>query len=121
MSKAKRRNPGPPVRQLTRQEYIDRIEQNGITLKELEKNWHLGYEQGKKEGVDWAFDTAYGSVMLALKREFGFGHDRLGRVAMAAAAIQVEYLTTDEMYEQLKKECGVELPRMRDIIDGGGV
>ena len=61
------------------------------------------------------------SMMLALKREFGFGHDRLGRVAMAAAAIQVEYLTTDEMYEQLKKECGVELPRMRDIIDGGGV
>lgn len=121
MAKGRRRNPGPPVRRLTRQEYIDRIEQNGITLKELEKNWHLGYEQGKKEGQSWAFDAAYGSVMLALKREFGFGHDRLGRVAMAAAAIQVEYLTTDEMYEQLKKECGVELPRMRDIIDGGGV
>ena len=91
------------------------------SLEELQASMQALIEQGKKEGQSWAFDAAYGSVMLALKREFGFGHDRLGRVAMAAAAIQVEYLTTDEMYEQLKKECGVELPRMRDIIDGGGV
>lgn len=121
MSNKKHRHPGGPLKNPKIMDYINRMERNGITLEDLKKNYELGYDAGKKDGEGWAYDVAYGSVMLALRREFGFGHDRIGRVAMAAAAIQLEYLATDEMYERLKQECGVELPRMRDIIDGGGV
>lgn len=117
MAKGKRRNPGPPVRRLTQDEYISRIERNGITRSDLKKS----YEDGYQAGAGWAYDAAYGSVIMALRREFGFGHDRISRVAMAAAAVQIEYMTNDEMYDQLKKECGVDLPRMRDVTAGGGV
>ena len=121
MAKGKHKHAGGPVRNMSREDYIKRIERNGITAADMEKNYKLGYDRGYTEGVDWAYDAAYGSLIMALRREFGFGHDRIGRLAMAAAEIQVEYMTNEELFDQLKKECGVDLVRMRDVTAGGGV
>lgn len=121
MSKAKHRYAGQRPHALGAHEIVDRIQRNGITLEDLKANFKLGYEKGKNDGLEWAYDAAYGSIMLALHREFGFGRDRLTRLAMATAQIQLDCMTNDDAFRALLAEADIDLPRMRDVIDHGGI
>lgn len=120
MSKNKR-YAGTRPHNLNKFEIVDRIQRNGITIDDLKANYKFGYEKGKNDGIEWAYDAAYGSIMLALHKEFGFGRDRLSRLAMATAQIQIDCMTNDETFRRLLDEAGIDLPRMRDVIDRGGV
>lgn len=113
----KHKNPGGPVRNLKNADYVERIQRNGITLSDLRHNFELGYKQGKEEGTAWGYDAAYGSMLIALHREFGFGYNRLARLAMATARIQTEFITNDEAFRELAAETGLSIPMMRDIVD----
>lgn len=116
----KYRNPGGPLRNLSTKERVDRICQNGITIADLKHNFELGFEKGKAEGIAWGYDAAYGSLMVALHNLYGFGKVRLGRVAMAAADVQINCMTNREAYEKLVAETGLTLPEMREIVENGG-
>ena len=113
-------NPGGPLRNLSTKERVDRICRNGITLNDLKHNFELGFEKGKAEGIAWGYDAAYGSLMIALHREFGFGRERLSRLAMATADVQINCLSNRKAYEQLVAETGLTLPEMREIVENGG-
>lgn len=121
MANKKHRYAGQRLRELKTPDIVDRIQRNGITLADLRKNHQLGYEQGKADGLSWGYDAAYGSMMLALHREFGFGRERLSRLAMATAEIQINCTVNREAYEQLVAETGLSLPEMREIVDSGGI
>lgn len=121
MAKGKHRYAGPPVRKLTVNERVQQIERNGITLNDLKANFDEGYKQGRTHGLEWGYDSAWGSVMLALHREFGFGAERLKRLAMATAQVQIDCITTEEAFRKLVDETGLSLPQFREVIDQGGV
>lgn len=121
MGNKKHRYAGQRPHELTRQERVARIEQQGISMSDLKANYDIGRKDGQKAGFEYGFDSAYGSVMLALHREFGFGAERLKRLAMATAKVQVECLTTIEAFRKLVEETGVTLPQMKDVISSGGV
>ena len=121
MGNKKHRYAGQRPHELTRQERVARIEQQGISMSDLKANYDLGYRKGKEEGIEWGYDSAYGSMMLALHREFGFGAERLKRLAMATASVQVECITTEEAFRKIVDETGVTLPQMKDVINNGGV
>lgn len=121
MGNKKHRYAGQRPHELTMQERAARIVKSGITMSDLKANYDLGRKDGQKAGFEYGFDSAYGSVMLALHREFGFGAERLKRLAVAAARVQVECLTTMEAFSKLVEETGVTLPQMKDVINNGGV
>ena len=81
MSKNKRRYAGPPIRSYSVQDRVASIQRNGITMADLKDNFERGVKAGYQKGLEWGYDSAWGSVMLALHREFGFGRDRLARLA----------------------------------------
>ncbi len=118
MSNKKHRYAGKRPHELTMAERADRIVRTGeITIKDLRAN----YERGRADGIAWGYDAAYGSLMIALHNEFGFGRERLARLAMATADVQINYLTNDEVYRQLVAETGLDLPTMRTYIDNAGL
>lgn len=120
MSNKKYHNPGGPLRNPKIADCVARIERNGISLADLRHNFELGYKQGKEEGIAWGYDAAYGSLMIALHRVYGFGRDRLSRLAMATAEVQIECMSNDEAYRKLVAETGLSLLEMREIVENGG-
>lgn len=121
MGNKKHRYAGQRPHELTMPERAARIIESGISMSDLKANYDLGYRKGKEDGIEWGYDSAYGSVMLALHREFGWGKDRLKRLAMAAAKVQVECITTEEAFRKIVEETGVTLLQMKERINSGGV
>ena len=120
MSKNKRRYAGPPVRSYSVQDRVASIQRNGITLADLKDNFERGVKAGYQNGLEWGYDSAWGSVMLALHREFGFGRERLARLANATAQVQVECITSQEAFRKIVDETGLTLPEFREVINEGG-
>lgn len=118
---AKHRYAGVRPHKLSNQEVIARIQRNGITAKDLEREYDRGYLAGNAAGVEWGYDSSIGAVMLALHRVFGFGQKRLARLANAVAEIQIEYCTTEDTFRAVLDESGIDYPRMKDIVKNGGI
>lgn len=121
MSKNKRRYAGPPIRSYSVQDRVASIQRNGITMADLKDNFERGVKAGYQNGMEWGYDAAWGSVMLALHREFGFGRDRLARLANATARVQIECITTQEAFRAIVDETGLTLPEFREAINEGGL
>ena len=121
MAKNKRRYAGPPVRAYSVQDRVASIQRNGITLADLKDNFERGVKAGYQNGLEWGYDSAWGSVMLALHREFGFGRERLARLAMATAQVQIECITSQEAFRKIVDETGLTLPEFREAINEGGL
>lgn len=121
MAKNKRRYAGPPVRPYSVQDRVNSIMRNGITLADLKDNFERGKKIGYNEGLQWGYDSAWGAVMLALHREFGFGRERLARLANATADVQIECITSQEAFRKIVDETGLTLPEFREAVDAGGV
>lgn len=120
MSKNKRRYAGPPIRSYSVQDRVASIQRNGITMADLKDNFERGVKAGYQKGLEWGYDSAWGSVMLALHREFGFGRDRLARLANATAEVQIECITSQEAFRKIVDETGLTLPEFREAVDQGG-
>ena len=120
MSKNKRRYAGPPIRSYSVQDRVASIQRNGITMADLKDNFERGVKVGYQSGMEWGYDSAWGAVMLALHREFGFGRDRLARLANATAEVQIECITSQEAFRKIVDETGLTLPEFREVVDQGG-
>lgn len=114
MSKKKHRYAGQRPHNPTRQELVDRIARNGITEADLKTWYNQGYKDGHKYGLEYGYESAYAPLLIALRRLYRFGAKRLIDVARAAADVQVEHLTNEDVYKELDK-IGVTLPRVRDV------
>lgn len=115
----KKRYAGNRPHRLSDMEIRQRIQRNGITEADLRAMYQRGFEEGQKNGLAWGYDSSIGAIMLALHEEFGFGHDRLARLANKTSEMQVKYCTTQETFEELLANTGIEYPRLKNIIIGG--
>lgn len=96
-------------RGMTREDKIKALYKNGITAEDLKKNYDLGFEAGKHAAITFTFKTCYAAFIMALKREFKFGHERCRKALIAADDIVVESLSSEEAIDQAWEEVGLYL------------
>ena len=99
--------PKPEYTKLTREQRMDALVKNGITPKDLEKNFVDGYEIGYKNGCESSIKTIYAAICLALNdKKYGFGRKRCADV-LRAVDNHVTYSITsadaaNEVWERMK-------------------
>lgn len=86
---------------------MDRLERNGITAADLQREYERGRNESVTQASDFAIKMIYCGFVLALKREFGFGTERALRTLRAADQIILEELTTEDIIERVSRELGI--------------
>ena len=68
MNRQQRRTAGRRPETMTRQQLAYNIAKNGITMRDLEANHRIGYEQGWKAAQDHFLATCYAAAIRVLRR-----------------------------------------------------
>lgn len=97
------------MQRLTPEQRLASIQKNGITLKDLEKNYDLGWHDGVQAGIQRTFKACYAAFILAMRRQHRFGRFRCKRILNLADEQVTTALTTDELIQQVWDEIGLEL------------
>lgn len=84
---------------------IRKMCQNGITPKDLEKEFYKGVEAGR----DSAIKTCYAAVCLAARDELGFGAKRAYRLLYAMDNHVCETLSSAEAIDKVLEEMGITI------------
>ena len=100
----------------TPQERLQSLIQNGITPKDLEREYNKGYKNGFSDATEPAVKTCYATLCLALKEEFGFGRERIKRALARTDQIVIETLTSAEAIDAVFDKIGLKL-RFNDPFD----
>lgn len=86
-----------------------KLERNGITAADLQREYERGRNESVTEVSDFAMKMIYCGFALALKREFKFGPERVLRTLRAADQIILEELTTEDIIDRVSRELGIEV------------
>lgn len=108
------RNPAPLYKGMTHQEKLDALVKNGITIKDLEKNFEEGYHAGFADAAPGTFKTIYAAICLVLNEKYGFGRKRCCDVLTAVDRCVTDHLTSAETIEEVWQRIGL----MLDFNDG---
>lgn len=96
-----------------KQARYEKLEKNGITVKDLEEN----YKRGKHDAFTWASEYYqpyfYSAIAIALHRDLKFGETRMIRFLEAVQQIMTEEICTADIIERCRRETGL------DIVGGG--
>ena len=77
---------------------------NGITVEDLEKNYHIGYDEGFSTAVRATGSLTYAAIGIALHDLYGFGHKRILRVLQEVDRhVQMDFSSIDTAEELLEK------------------
>lgn len=89
---------------------VAKIQQNGITIKELKENYDRGFSDGFKAAGEPIVKGCFAAICLALHdKRFGFGKKRCCDVLNAVDQHLLYDLTSDEAIEQVWQEIGLKL------------
>lgn len=88
---------------------MKKLERNGITAEDLQREYERGRNESITEMSDFAMKMIYCGFALALKREFKFGPERVLRTLRAADQIILEELTTDDIIDRVSRELGISV------------
>lgn len=91
--------PEEKARHTATQEAVARIEKNGITLEDLEQQYNLGVQDGRKAGMEQTFETLFAAMALALNELHGFD---------AEQCVEVLNLVHDKTYYALSKDDAIQ-------------
>lgn len=98
---------------LTREEKKEALFRNGITTKDLEREYDIGYKQARQELTSFAMQMFYCAAAISAHRLFGFGETRITRLLDDIQQIMTEEIGTEDMIERCRRETGI------DIEEGG--
>lgn len=93
----------------TVEDKIKAFYKNGITAADLQENFEKGYNAGFKDAVPATYEHIYAAVILACRRDLGFGKKRCARLLNHIDDIVTEHLSSREAIEQVWQEVGLEL------------
>ena len=105
--KAKKKTPG--YHRVTLDERIAAMSKNGITPKDLEKEFERGRMDGFKTAAEPMLKTCYAAICLALNDVHGFGAKRCFDVLTAVDDYVANTLTSAEAIEEVLERMGLEL------------
>ena len=110
--KAQRGQPKPKQPQylrMTKQQRMDALVKNGITIKDLEDNYNKGYEAGFAVASGPVIKTCYAAVCLALNELHGFGMKRCKDVLNMVDEKILFSLTSMETIEEVWQKIGLQI------------
>ena len=110
--KERRKKPQPVSLPKSQEVMLKRMYQNGITLKDLEKEWHKGFDAGR----DSSIKTCYAAVCLAAKETLGFGSKRAFKLLCNMDKHVCETLSSAEAIDRVLDEMGITI-RFREPFD----
>lgn len=108
-NRSKHKSKVPGYHRLTKQERLDGMVQNGITPKDLEREYEAGYRQGRLEVTAPVFKTLYAAMCLALNDLHGFGEKRCYDVLCRVDELVTYHLTSEEAKQEVFDRMGLEL------------
>lgn len=94
---------------LTREEKKEALFRNGITAKDLAREYETGYKQARQDLTSFAMMMFYCATAIATHRLFGFGEARITRLLDDIQQIMTEEIGTEDMIERCKRETGIEI------------
>ena len=97
------------ARQKARTAYIAKIEQNGITVADLEKEYDKGYSAGFNAGAEPTYKSMMAAICLALKELHGFGKKHIKEVLSAVDSKIIYSLTSTDLADEVIDSIGLEL------------
>lgn len=104
----------PSFHKLTKEQRMEQLVKNGITLKDLEKSYTDGYNAGFSDACPATFKTIYAAVCLALNDKYGFGAKRCKDALKAIDNYVIYSLTSAEaiqaVYDRMKLELDFDDP-----------
>lgn len=110
----------PGYHRLTKEQKLEKLFANGITVQDVEKAYEDGRHQGFKEGIEASglplFQTFYAALCLALNEQFGFGQKRCLDVLIKTDQHITNTLTSYEITQEVLDRIGLEI----DIYDVEG-
>ena len=110
--KAQRGQPKPKQPQylrMTKEQRMDALVKNGITIKDLEENYNKGYEAGFAVASGPVIKTCYAAVCLALNKLHGFGMKRCKDVLNLVDEKILFSLTSMETIEEVWQKIGLQI------------
>ena len=103
--KDRRRKPQPVSMPKSQEVLIKRFEKNGITMKDLEKEYYKGLDAGR----DSAIKTCYAAVCLAARDLLKFGSKRAYKLLCAMDNHVCETLSSMEAIDKVFDEMGITI------------
>ena len=110
--KAQRGQPKPKQPQylrMTKEQRMDALVKNGITIKDLEENYNKGYEAGFAVASGPVIKTCYAAVCLALNELHGFGMKRCKDVLNLVDEKILFSITSMEAIEDVWQKIGLQI------------
>ena len=110
--KAQRGQPKPKQPQylrMTKEQRMDALVKNGITIKDLEENYNKGYEAGFAVASGPVIKTCYAAVCLALNELHGFGMKRCKDVLNLVDEKILFSITSMETIEEVWQKIGLQI------------
>lgn len=94
---------------LRNSQIVQSIQRNGITIKDLEKNFELGRDAGFREAAPNIVKTCYAAICLALHELYGFGKKRCHDVLTNVDQKVLYSLTSAEAIEEVWEKVGLQI------------
>ena len=92
---------------------LQKMCRNGITVKDLEAEWHKGHEAGRVSAIK----TCYAAVCLAAKEAMGFGPKRAYKLLCTMDKHVCESLSSMEAINKVLDEMGITISFRNDPFD----
>ena len=99
----------PQYLRMTKEQRMDALVKNGITIKDLEENYNKGYEAGFAVASGPVIKTCYAAVCLALNELHGFGMKRCKDVLNLVDEKILFSLTSMETIEEVWQKIGLQI------------
>lgn len=96
------------------EERLTRIQQNGITIDDLDR----AFKEGSEKGQEKATKMCYAGFLLAMHKVYGFGKKRATRLLKAADDAVVYSIDTEEMMDAVYKRFGIVLDFNDNDMEG---
>lgn len=90
-----------------------RLEQNGITIRDLEQEFERGYKAAQADLTRYQMQMFYCAAGIAAHDTFRFGQKRISRLLNRIQTIMTEEICTGDITERMKRETGL------DVVDEG--
>jgi hypothetical protein len=103
--KDRRKRPQPVSLPKSQELLLKRFAQNGITVKDLEKNYYLGFDAGR----DAATRTCYAAVCLAARDLLKFGPKRAHALLCKMDEHVCDTLSSKEAIDKVFEEMGITI------------
>ena len=104
-------------RRVQNNEYIQRMERNGITIEDVNRAAQEGYQDGAKIAADNTMRNIYAAIALVMHENYGFGKKRCMDVLRAVDEKVMYAIDSKEMVQQVFDELKIKMTFDGDPLD----